>query len=198
MPILSSYYSNFNPTYYCITDWCFLHDSSSYCTTTLEQIHSSVLLCNASAHPTMLLYLPPTRAICLPKNQDTCCVNWWWFTNDFRDLIFMLCYYYILDQMVDEDDPTLCGGNFKCDEEAGQYCSEFWEGPNFGITNFDNFGLSMLTVFQCVTLEGWTDVLYWVSRFANSIFFSSSCLLFQRLFVTVEPESFWSCIWTWT
>ena len=42
---------------------------------TLEQIHSSVLLCNASAHPTMLLYLPPTRAICLPKNQDTCCVN---------------------------------------------------------------------------------------------------------------------------
>ena len=75
----------------------------------------------------------------------------------------MLCYYYILDQMVDEDDPTLCGGNFKCDEEAGQYCSEFWEGPNFGITNFDNFGLSMLTVFQCVTLEGWTDVLYWVS-----------------------------------
>lgn len=67
--------------------------------------------------------------------------------------------------MVDEDDPTLCGGNFKCDEEAGHVCREFWEGPNFGITNFDNFGLSMLTVFQCVTLEGWTDVLYWVSRF---------------------------------
>ena len=69
----------------------------------------------------------------------------------------------LLGQMVDEDDPTLCGGNFKCDEEAGHECKEFWEGPNFGITNFDNFGLSMLTVFQCVTLEGWTDVLYWVS-----------------------------------
>ncbi|KPJ14613.1 Voltage-dependent calcium channel type D subunit alpha-1 [Papilio machaon] len=25
---------------------------------------------------------------------------------------------------------------------------------------FDNFGLSMLTVFQCITLEGWTDVMY--------------------------------------
>ena len=70
--------------------------------------------------------------------------------------------------MIDEDDPTLCGGNYKCAE--GTECREFWEGPNFGITNFDNFGLSMLTVFQCVTLEGWTDVLYWVSRFANSIF----------------------------
>lgn len=39
---------------------------------------------------------------------------------------------------------------------------EEWEGPNSGITNFDNFGLAMLTVFQCITLEGWTDVLYWV------------------------------------
>jgi voltage-dependent calcium channel L type alpha-1D len=37
-----------------------------------------------------------------------------------------------------------------------------WQGPNNGITNFDNFGLAMLTVFQCVSLEGWTDVMYWV------------------------------------
>jgi voltage-dependent calcium channel L type alpha-1D len=37
-----------------------------------------------------------------------------------------------------------------------------WTGPNDGITNFDNFGLAMLTVFQCVSLEGWTDVMYWV------------------------------------
>ena len=36
------------------------------------------------------------------------------------------------------------------------------QGPNFGITNFDNFVLAMLTTFQCVTLEGWVDVLYWV------------------------------------
>ena len=66
-------------------------------------------------------------------------------------------------EMVDEEDPMLCGGNYKCDEEAGQVCREYWDGPNFGITNFDHFGLSLLTVFQCVTLEGWTDVLYWVS-----------------------------------
>ena len=80
----------------------------------------------------------------------------------------IICFLFIAGVMIDEDDPTLCGGNYQCEE--GQQCREFWEGPNFGITNFDNFGLSMLTVFQCVTLEGWTDVLYWVSRFANSIF----------------------------
>jgi hypothetical protein len=35
-----------------------------------------------------------------------------------------------------------------------------WEGPWYGIINFDNFGLAMLTVFQCITMEGWTSILY--------------------------------------
>ena len=51
---------------------------------------------------------------------------------------------------------------FDC-RTIGMVCLPDWEGPNDGITNFDNFGLAMLTVFQCVTLEGWTDVLYQVS-----------------------------------
>ena len=51
-----------------------------------------------------------------------------------------------------------CGGGFLCDESKGEICREYWEGPNFGITNFDNFVLAVLTVFQCVTLEGWTEV----------------------------------------
>ncbi|XP_030622315.1 voltage-dependent L-type calcium channel subunit alpha-1C [Chanos chanos] len=41
-------------------------------------------------------------------------------------------------------------------------CWTGWEGPNDGITNFDNFAFAMLTVFQCITMEGWTDVLYWM------------------------------------
>ncbi|XP_036373460.1 voltage-dependent L-type calcium channel subunit alpha-1C isoform X1 [Megalops cyprinoides] len=41
-------------------------------------------------------------------------------------------------------------------------CEMGWEGPNDGITNFDNFAFAMLTVFQCITMEGWTDVLYWM------------------------------------
>jgi hypothetical protein len=45
--------------------------------------------------------------------------------------------------------------------QTGCTVGEFWEGPNYGITNFDNFLHSMLTVFQCVTLEGWTEILYW-------------------------------------
>lgn len=38
-----------------------------------------------------------------------------------------------------------------------------WKGPNHGITNFDNILFAILTVFQCITMEGWTDILYDVS-----------------------------------
>nr|XP_033968463.1 voltage-dependent L-type calcium channel subunit alpha-1C isoform X1 [Pseudochaenichthys georgianus] len=44
----------------------------------------------------------------------------------------------------------------------GTHCKVGWEGPNDGITNFDNFAFAMLTVFQCITMEGWTEVLYWM------------------------------------
>ncbi len=47
-------------------------------------------------------------------------------------------------------------------------CRTNWEGPFFGIINFDNIGLSMLTVFQCVTMEGWTTILYKVSIFQTN------------------------------
>ncbi|ODM95155.1 Voltage-dependent calcium channel type D subunit alpha-1 [Orchesella cincta] len=61
-------------------------------------------------------------------------------------------------------DPVPCGGAYMCEDENGDNinftCRGYWEGPNKGITNFDNFGLSMLTVFQCITLEGWTTVMY--------------------------------------
>ncbi|KAH9505336.1 Voltage-dependent P/Q-type calcium channel subunit alpha-1A [Bulinus truncatus] len=40
-------------------------------------------------------------------------------------------------------------------------CMSGWQGPNDGISNFDNIGFAMLTVFQCITKEGWTDILYY-------------------------------------
>ncbi|XP_078713982.1 voltage-dependent N-type calcium channel subunit alpha-1B-like isoform X2 [Lampetra fluviatilis] len=39
-------------------------------------------------------------------------------------------------------------------------CKGYWEGPNYGITQFDNILFAGLTVFQCITMEGWVDVLY--------------------------------------
>lgn len=66
-----------------------------------------------------------------------------------------------------DPDPV---GDFPCGKEAparlcegDTECREYWPGPNFGITNFDNILFAILTVFQCITMEGWTDILYNVS-----------------------------------
>ena len=41
----------------------------------------------------------------------------------------------------------------------GQMCLKA-ENPNYGITSFDNIEYSWLTIFQCITLEGWTPIMY--------------------------------------
>ncbi|XP_053346771.1 voltage-dependent P/Q-type calcium channel subunit alpha-1A [Clarias gariepinus] len=43
----------------------------------------------------------------------------------------------------------------------GTTCKKYWLGPNYGITQFDNILFAILTVFQCITMEGWTDLLYY-------------------------------------
>ncbi|XP_077956407.1 voltage-dependent L-type calcium channel subunit alpha-1C isoform X10 [Gasterosteus aculeatus] len=65
-----------------------------------------------------------------------------------------------------EEKPAPCapdGAFGRHCKHNGTVCRVGWEGPNDGITNFDNFAFAMLTVFQCITMEGWTDVLYWVN-----------------------------------
>ncbi|XP_045927643.1 voltage-dependent L-type calcium channel subunit alpha-1C isoform X5 [Micropterus dolomieu] len=65
-----------------------------------------------------------------------------------------------------EEKPAPCapdGAYGRHCKHNGTECKMGWEGPNDGITNFDNFAFAMLTVFQCITMEGWTDVLYWVN-----------------------------------
>ena len=66
----------------------------------------------------------------------------------------------------------------------GTECRSGWPGPNNGITHFDNFGFAMLTVYQCITMEGWTEVLYWVGS-------SSLGLVPSSAGVTAGPASEW-------
>lgn len=85
----------------------------------------------------------------------------------FFPLFFNVCVLVCVAIPV-EDDPAPCAinGNGRTCTLNNTVCREGWNGPNGGITNFDNFLFAMLTVFQCITMEGWTDVLYWVSRSA--------------------------------
>ncbi|XP_047501360.1 voltage-dependent calcium channel type A subunit alpha-1-like isoform X32 [Penaeus chinensis] len=84
-----------------------------------------------------------------------------------------------LGQIVTEGEmPTPCNtdnvsfapsGSFVCNYNIST-CLELWDGPNYGITSFDNIGFAMLTVFQCITQEGWTSILYWTNDALGSNF----------------------------
>ncbi|CAF0900785.1 unnamed protein product [Rotaria sordida] len=95
--------------------------------------------------------------------------------NDSEDLMYK----------GDNDLPTTCGvpgepiwgwlnikhGVFTCNiPNESLVCREYWEGPNKGITSFDNIVFAMLTVFQCITMEGWTQVLYWTNDAVGTLF----------------------------
>ncbi|XP_037132425.1 voltage-dependent R-type calcium channel subunit alpha-1E-like isoform X1 [Syngnathus acus] len=65
----------------------------------------------------------------------------------------------ILDnETVDSSELAFACGVRKCPERYD--CNDTWIGPNDGITQFDNILFAVLTVFQCITMEGWTAVLY--------------------------------------
>uniref|UniRef100_A0A3B3T7U0 Voltage-dependent L-type calcium channel subunit alpha n=1 Tax=Paramormyrops kingsleyae TaxID=1676925 RepID=A0A3B3T7U0_9TELE len=85
----------------------------------------------------------------------------------FKCKMHKTCYYIGTDIIatVDNERPSPCaqaGEGRRCTIN-GSECHPGWPGPNYGITHFDNLGFAMLTVFQCITMEGWTDVLYWVN-----------------------------------
>ncbi|XP_072945832.1 muscle calcium channel subunit alpha-1-like [Epargyreus clarus] len=104
----------------------------------------------------------------------------------FSGVLHDTCFYNETGEMM--DDPCPCsrepGVGTQCEE--GYICKGVWEGPNFGITNFDNIGYSMLTVFQCITLEGWTDIMYAVADVKGNTWvwiYFVSLVIFGNFFV---------------
>ncbi|XP_064029920.1 voltage-dependent L-type calcium channel subunit alpha-1S isoform X2 [Pogoniulus pusillus] len=85
----------------------------------------------------------------------------------FKGKMHKTCYYVGTDVIatVASEKPAPCtsSGHGRHCTINGTECRSGWAGPNNGITHFDNFGFAMLTVYQCITMEGWTEVLYWVN-----------------------------------
>ncbi|XP_053943674.1 voltage-dependent L-type calcium channel subunit alpha-1S [Cuculus canorus] len=85
----------------------------------------------------------------------------------FKGKMHKTCYYLGTDVIatVASEKPAPCtsSGHGRHCTINGTECRSGWIGPNNGITHFDNFGFAMLTVYQCITMEGWTEVLYWVN-----------------------------------
>lgn len=51
-------------------------------------------------------------------------------------------------------------GNKRFSNEQTQQMGTFIPDLNFGYTRFDNILLAFVTIFQSITMEGWTDVMY--------------------------------------
>ncbi|KAM4676189.1 voltage-dependent L-type calcium channel subunit alpha-1C [Discoglossus pictus] len=93
--------------------------------------------------------------------------------------------YFLTDVYPDvpaEDEPSPCALDSNNGRHCpnGTICRSGWDGPKHGITNFDNFAFAMLTVFQCITMEGWTDVLYWMQ---NAMGYELPCVYFVSLVI---------------
>ncbi|KAL9697818.1 hypothetical protein quinque_001259 [Culex quinquefasciatus] len=94
------------------------------------------------------------------------------------DLRMLRSFRVLRPLKLEGEFPTPCNADNDTIAPTGAYvcnssdstCVEQWEGPNFGITSFDNIGFAMLTVFQCITMEGWTAILYWTNDALGSTF----------------------------
>lgn len=84
----------------------------------------------------------------------------------------------------------LCGSNNQC--PSGSFCGsrfvEFEKGTrfndpdlwvdtnieelNYGINNFDNIGSAFITIFQCTTLDGWSNIMQFHDDIFSSVFVS--------------------------
>ena len=88
----------------------------------------------------------------------------------------------------------LCPATFKTKDGITREveCRGGWVGPFYGIINFDNFVWSFLTVFQCVTNEGWTTILYKVSQ---HFYFYTFWIFFQcymrKNILYLKTMNFW-------
>ncbi|XP_063303734.1 voltage-dependent L-type calcium channel subunit alpha-1C isoform X4 [Pelobates fuscus] len=102
----------------------------------------------------------------------------------FMGKMHKTCYYLTngYPDIPAEDEPSPCAlesnNGRHCPNET--LCRSGWDGPKHGITNFDNFAFAMLTVFQCITMEGWTDVLYWMQ---DAMGYELPCVYFVSLVI---------------
>jgi hypothetical protein len=98
----------------------------------------------------------------LPLLQDTITILLFFFiifaiatTQMFNGMLKQRCIA-VQTGRVHEDD-MLCNPNQdSC--PGGYFCAKGSENPNYGVTNFDNVLYALLAVFQCVTLEGWSEI----------------------------------------
>lgn len=110
---------------------------------------------------------------------------------------------------IDPRQERLCGGTYQCN--PGTYCHSLleyqiplevddvgsWEFIQYGYFNFDNLGVSMLSIFRVIILEGWAGVMYnyldssgWIAAIYFPILVVMGTFFLLNLFLAVIMETF--------
>lgn len=66
----------------------------------------------------------------------------------------------------------------------GYVCRASPSAPNYGFTSFDSVRLAYLTIFQCMTQQGWSDIMYWAKQVAGQYTYAYfTVILFLSFFL---------------
>jgi len=103
--------------------------------------------------------------LCTHTGCIVCTLLWRDTRQLFHGTFKQRCFYADTGFLV-EEDTDICGGEHACAE--GQYCAQWTTNPNFGITSFDNILWACNTIFMCISLEGWAQVMYFAQDATSS------------------------------
>ena len=96
----------------------------------------------------------------------------------------LACYGYMKPGEMGYDelcDPTCAAGNVCCDKQPrdcpcscmDDYICDDTGGPNHGYSTFDNIGKASLSIFQIITLEGWTELMDCLTDMSSGVLVTS-------------------------
>jgi hypothetical protein len=89
-----------------------------------------------------------------------------------------------LDDFVDDDTRIFCfQDTIQCPDDL--VCKDYGN-PKLGTVSFDNIMIAVLNIFEIITLEGWTDLMYMSRQASNSYsydFFYLICVISGTFFV---------------
>jgi len=82
--------------------------------------------------------------------------------------------------MTDIDGENLfCYQDIGCTDKAFECV--YTGSPNYGLTSFDNIFNAVMTSFEIISLEGWTDVMYQVRRVNGNYYYDAFFILTVEL-----------------
>ena len=102
--------------------------------------------------------------------------------NLFMGMLMQRCVNELTgDVLLDDGGGEIICGYDSC--PSGYYCGKRTLNPNYDVTNFDNIFSALLSVFQCITLEGWSDMMVMYQQaYTPFVFFFFVALVFIGAF----------------